>query len=104
MAIAVESIYLALISLVDLVVTVILVNNGTFVEGNPIMRFYLHKGPLPFVAMKLFLVAMPIAVAEWYRRKNPLLVRKTMRVVIYAYLGMYAFGFCVANLPRMAAL
>ena len=104
MTIAVESLYLAVISLIDLAVTVMLVGSGSFVEGNPIMRFYLHKGPMHFIAMKLFLVLMPIVVGEWYRRRNPTLVRRTMRLVIFAYLGMYAFGFCVANLPKLGII
>ena len=101
MCIAVESIYLALISLVDLVVTALLVMSGHFVEGNPIMRFYLHQGPLHFIAVKMFLVLMPIAIGEWYRRRNPVLVRRTMRLVICAYVGAYALGFCLANLPAV---
>jgi hypothetical protein len=103
MYIAVESLYLAVICLVDLMITVLLVANGQFIEGNPIMRFYLYKGPLHFVAVKMFLVLMPIAVGEWYRRRNPVLVRKTMRVVICAYVGVYALGFVLANLPWMSA-
>jgi hypothetical protein len=104
MSIAIESLYLAVICLADLGLTVLLVASGQFVEGNPIMRFYLHKGPAHFVAMKMFLVLMPIVIGEWYRRRNPVLVRRTMRAVICAYLGAYLLGFLLANLRWMAMI
>lgn len=100
MAVAKETKLICLICAFDLAVTWVLIATGRFIEGNPIMKFYLQHGLLAFVAVKLFFIAVPLAIAEWYRRFNPKLVTGTLKLTMYAYLGFYCMGFALANIPR----
>lgn len=96
-AVSVETMIIAVICLADLLVTGLLVGSGQFIEGNPIMNFYLEKGLALFVGVKLYFVIIPLAIAEWYRRRNPALVRGLLRATMYAYLAVYGIGFALAN-------
>jgi len=103
MAVARETKLICMICAFDLALTWALIASGRFVEGNPIMKFYLSHGFLAFVAAKLFFVAIPLAIAEWYRRFNPKLVSNTLKLTMYAYLGFYCTGLALANIPRFAS-
>jgi hypothetical protein len=101
MTVAKETKLICIICLMDLGLTWVLMATGRFIEGNPIMKFYLSHGLPAFVAAKLFFVAAPLAIAEWYRRFNPKLVSNTLKLTLYAYLGFYCTGLALANLPRI---
>jgi hypothetical protein len=100
---SIETYVIAAIGLVDLFLTIALVQGQRAYEGNPIMNFYLSHGMTPFVMMKLVLTAMPLLILEWARRTRPDFVRRLSRVGIGLYLGAYGFGFLKVNLPTLLA-
>ncbi|MCE5314883.1 MAG: DUF5658 family protein [Armatimonadota bacterium] len=92
-----ESIILIAICVIDLVVTLLLVNTKTAVEGNPLMAFYLKYGTGTFVMVKLALVLLPIFVFEWSRQYKPQFVKLMLRATIATYLGVYLMLFLTIN-------
>lgn len=93
-----EAKLLALVCLADLVSTVVLLQMGYAVEGNPLMDYFLRQyGMAAFCAAKLLFVIPPLAFAEWYRRRNDRLVRSTLRGVTMAYITIYVVWVVVAN-------
>ena len=86
-----ESYLLAALCLLDLIVTVYLLNTGVAIEANPILRYYLAAGILSFVAGKLLLSIVPLVVLEILREKRPRFIRNALRTGI----ALYAFFYCV---------
>lgn len=94
-----ETICLALLSMLDLLVTVLLISAGVAEEANPLMAFFLRFGLGSFCLAKLLLVAVPLLTAEWYRRYNERLVVSTLRFVLAAYVLVYIVGVLYCNRP-----
>lgn len=92
-----ESLLLIGICTADLASTLLLLDGGGAIEGNPLMSFYLRYGIGTFVMVKLSLVFLPIFIAEWGKQYKPRFVRNMLRVTIAAYLGMYLLVFLSVN-------
>lgn len=97
MKIARESWALIAICILDLVTTIYLVHKYDAIEANSVMRYYLNLGVVPFILAKMVLVAAPIAVLEWARRRRPQFVRSMLRCAIALYILMYAGGVWKLN-------
>lgn len=81
-----ESIILVAICVVDLGLTLLLVNRYNALEANPLMGFFLRRGVWSFVLAKLVVfLAAPLAIAEWCRLYRPDFVRRMLRVAIVLY-------------------
>lgn len=92
MGIAVESVIIAAIGILDLATTLIWVQHHGAQEGNPIFRYYLALGPHWFAAGKIILLVGPLFVLEWARRRQPRFTLWASRAAIAGYLGLYAIG------------
>jgi hypothetical protein len=92
-----ETLIVAAICVLDLVSTLFLVQHRVASEGNAVMNYYLQMGIAPFVGVKCLLFIPALLIAEWYRRRNPRLVIKTLRLVIVLYLTAYTTVVYRAN-------
>lgn len=102
--VAVESIILSLICLLDLCSTLFWVAYRDAAEANPLMAFYLkNHGVTGFILAKCVFMAMPLMIAEWARRHNPRFVHKALRLAIFAYLTLYLLGVSQINGGAMVA-
>jgi len=103
-ALSPESWVLLFICLADLASTIFLVNSRDAVEANPLMAFYLeHGGTFGFALAKITMLAMPLAVAEWARRKRPRFVQQALRFTIMAYVVSYSLGVFQMNREAITA-
>lgn len=93
-----ESLVLISICTLDLASTLLLLNAGSAVEGNPLMAYYLKYGIGTFVMVKLTLIFLPVFIAEWSKQYRPQFVRFMLRAAIGVYVGIYAFLFLTVNL------
>jgi len=96
-----ESWAIILVCTADLLTTIALLSRGLAEEGNPIMRYYLEHGLIPFALAKLVLVAAPVVIIEWGRRHRPRTVKTLARVGVLGYLTLYASMFFTINVPSM---
>jgi Domain of unknown function (DUF5658) len=92
-----ETLIVAALCLVDLISTLFFVRHHQAGEGNVVMDFYLQHGVLSFVGAKCLLFVPALVMAEWYRRRNPRLIIKTLRFVIVLYITFYSVGVLQAN-------
>jgi hypothetical protein len=99
--ISIETYVIAGIALLDLVLTIALVQGRQAQEGNPLMGFYLSHGLPAFVLAKGVFTAMPLIILEWGRRHRPQFVKAISRAAIAAYVGMYIVMFAQVNLPAL---
>lgn len=97
MKIARESVYIAVIGVADLVTTLLWVKYHGASEGNPVFSLYLRMGFAWFVLMKLILLACPLFLLEFARRRRPRFTLKASRFAIGAYCGLYVVGFFHLN-------
>jgi hypothetical protein len=84
-----ESRLLTVICMADLITTIWFVRQGGASEANPMMRFYLERGIVPFVLAKMALFLGPLVILEWARRRRPRFVRTMMRMAIVLYICLY---------------
>ncbi len=87
-----ETLWLSAICMADLLTTLYWVAQGSAREGNPMMAYFLEMGPGAFIAAKIFTFAPALALAEWYRPRNPRLILRLLRWVIFGYLAGYLGG------------
>jgi len=87
-----EAVFITFICLLDLITTIIWVQQGRAREGNPLMAYFLHLGPWSFITAKLATFVPAIVAAEWYRPYNPVLVHRALRWAIICYLFFYSAG------------
>ena len=80
--IAPESYLLAALCLIDLLLTVYLVQAGVAVEANPILNIYLQAGLWPFIGAKLLLTLGPLTALELLRSRRPGFVQRALRLAI----------------------
>lgn len=97
MKIARESIWIAIIGLADLTTTMLWIHFHGAEEANPVFAHYLKMGIVWFALAKLLLLAGPIVLLEWARRRKPTFTRYASRFAIGAYCGLYAVGFMHVN-------
>lgn len=103
-SLSVESWTILLVCVIDLVLTLVLIEHGLAEEGNPLMRFYLGYGVWAFVLAKSVLVLAPVVILEWGRLYRPRTVKLLARAGIASYLGIYAGMFLLINVPAMSLL
>jgi hypothetical protein len=84
-----ESMVITLICALDLLSTVWLLEAGRATEANPLMAYLLNHSLSLFCGVKMGTVACLVTLAEWYRKYNPVFVRKTMRWTIIGYIVIY---------------
>jgi hypothetical protein len=92
-----ETLIVAALCLMDLLSTLFLVHHRQASEGNFVMDYYLQQGTAAFVGAKCVLFVPALLIAEWYRRRNPRLVIKTLRLVIVLYVTFYSAIVFQAN-------
>src|SRR5262249_19044075 len=92
-----ESLLLICIGVLDLISTLVWVNIHGAQEANPIFRHYLELGPIWFALMKMVMLAAPIFLLEWARRRRPVFTRYASRFAVGAYLLMYVVGVAKLN-------
>jgi hypothetical protein len=61
------------------------------------MAHFLQYGMAAFCAAKLLFVIPPLLVAEWYRRQNDRLVRRTLLLVTLLYVAIWVVGVALLN-------
>jgi len=98
-----ETWIVAVLCAADLISTLVLVQQHGADEGNPLLSFYLQHGTGAFIAAKCLMFIPALLIAEWYRRRNPRLISRTLRGVIVMYLLFYAVGVFQVNRPVTAA-
>ena len=81
-----ESTMLVILGGVALLSTLYLIATHQAVEANPFMRFFLQMGgPIGVIIAKALLLAVPIALAEWARKKHEDFVKKALKIGVAAY-------------------
>ena len=93
-----ESIWLAGICAADTVLTAILLSMGMIREANPLMAYLINYGIGTFCAVKMMMVVPVVALSEWYRRYNPVFVRRSLMAGIIAYTAIYFASVLAVNL------
>jgi hypothetical protein len=99
MALARETLLLAGLCLADLILTAILISTGLFTEGNPILAHYLQYGLGVMCLVKFASFVLPLTVAEWYRRQQPIFVKFVLRSALFLYIVGYVMGVAAVNVP-----
>jgi membrane protein YdbS with pleckstrin-like domain len=61
----------------------------TATEANPVLAHAASVSPQYFLIVKLMTFVPAIALAEWYRRRNPNFVRMGLRVATTVYVTIY---------------
>jgi hypothetical protein len=92
-----ESMVLAAICTVDMLLTLILVQFRLAAEQNPLMSACLNHGDATFVIVKLASFIPFIALVEVHRARNPIFVRNATRWAIVLYIAVYVMFFVRAN-------
>ena len=92
-----ESYLLLLITVLDIIFTRWAVRTGRAVEGNPIMAYYLSKGWIDLIVVKIGIVVMAIIIAEWARSYHPEFVRWMLRFAAVSYLVMYVLAAALSS-------
>lgn len=90
LSISMESSLICLICITDMATTLYWISCGIAIEANPIMARLLQYGVSAFVSIKLLSFIPYIFVSEWYKKHNPIFVRKASRAAIATYLFVYA--------------
>jgi len=72
----------------DCLITAISYSQGLIKEENPIMRFFLKKGIIPFILAKIGMSVIPISLLEILREKYPekrKFIKNCQRIAIVGY-------------------
>lgn len=93
-----ESIWLTAVCLVDAVLTIILVALGIAQEANPLMNYWMQRSLALFFIVKMATVLLAIIAAEYYKRYNPVFVKRVLTLAVFAYIGIYVIGITMVNL------
>src|SRR5436853_539042 len=97
MLLAKETALLAVICSVDLALTSVLIATGCCTESNPILAHYLQYGLEAMCLVKLASFAVPLTLAEYYRRDHPRFVRLVLRTTLVLYVMGYVAGVTAVN-------
>jgi hypothetical protein len=84
-----ETWILAAICLLDLVLTLWLIDAGHAKEANPVMQAALGMGVMWFVAVKCAYTFGPLTLLEMVGRRHTIVVRRYLRLGIGVYLAMH---------------
>lgn len=96
-AVSMETLGLVGICTADTIITAVLWCTGSIEEANPFMAAMLRCSVAMFCAVKLGMLIPLAALVEWYRRYNPIFVKRVMRFGIAAYTGLYIIGVLMVN-------
>ena len=97
MKIAKETWVLLSLGIADLVTTIIFIRQNGAAEANPLFSRYWEMGASAFIAAKLIMLACPLLVLEWARKRNPRFVTFALRGAIAGYVLMYGAGYMHLN-------
>ena len=89
---------LCLLVIADALSTYWLITRGYATEFNPLMNWLIQLSWGAFFGVKFATLAMAVGLAEWYRRRNPLFVRRWLRAGALAYLTLWVVGVAVSSL------
>lgn len=92
-----ETSILILICVLDTFSTAILWMTGIAREANPIMAWVLNHGIEAFYAIRFGMVFLLAGLAEWYKRYDPVFVKRIMQAAIVVYIGIYIVTFISVN-------
>ena len=95
--VAVQSVAICALCAADLASTLWLCGSHGAAEGNPLMAFFLTKGPTASVAAKSALTVGPLVVLEVVRRKRPRLALLALNTVLFCYIAFYGVGVARVN-------
>jgi hypothetical protein len=98
-----ESWILAAIGIADLVTTIVFIEHHGAEEANPLFRHFWNMGLPAFILAKLVLLACPLFILEWARKRSPRFTIRALRGGIAAYILMYGIGFARLNGPEAHA-
>jgi hypothetical protein len=84
-----ETYWMAAISIVDLILTLWLINRGLATEANPLMQNLLNMGVGWFIGFKCLCTFGPLAALELIQRKHGDMVRRYLRLGILAYMSSH---------------
>jgi hypothetical protein len=97
MKIARESWIILAIGLADLITTIIFIQGSSAQEANPLFRRCWEMGLAAFIGAKLAMLAGPLVILEWARRRRPRFTSFALRGAIAAYLVIYGIGCAHVN-------
>jgi len=87
-----------LISLADTVSSVVMLRNGLMEEANPVMRWVWEAGgTVAFVAVKVVLVLVPLAIFNALKIRRYWFVRQIVWITILGYVVIYGIFFYLGN-------
>lgn len=89
-------ILLLLLSCLDAFLTLLLIDRGTVIEGNPIMARILEYGTFPFVTIKFVITALAITVLTLF--KNVKITRFSLPFAIKIYIVVIAYEIYLFSL------
>ncbi|MHB1456175.1 MAG: DUF5658 family protein [Armatimonadota bacterium] len=92
-----ETSILILICVIDTFATAVLWMTGIIREANPIMAWALNYGIELFYAIRFGMIFSLAALAEWYKRFDPIFVERAMQVGIVVYISVYIISFIHVN-------
>lgn len=96
-----ETTLLAALGCADLLVSTFLIGSRRAWEANPLMAVVLaDHGPWAFAAVKALSLSVPLAIAEWARRRSPAFVVSALRIAAIVYAA--ALAFALARLATAA--
>lgn len=78
------------ICMADALSSAFLFHFGLASEANPLLRSAAEAGTVPFLLVKCATFVPALLASEWWRRQRPTLVPKILRVVIAAYVTIFA--------------
>lgn len=84
-----ETWVLGVICVLDLILTLWLIDRGHAVEANPIMKSALSMGVLWFIFVKFIYTVGPLAALEVVGRRYTIMVRRYLRLGIGVYLAFH---------------
>lgn len=94
---------IAVLGIADLITTIVFIEHHGAEEANPLFRHLWEMGLFAFISAKLLLIACPLMVLEWARKRRPLFTMRALRGAIAAYIMLYGIGFVRLNGPEAQA-
>jgi hypothetical protein len=92
-----DSLLLAAVCTADTVITAALLATGYFTEANPLLAFYLQWGIGAMCGVKVLTFVVPIAIAEWYRHREPIFIARLLRITTFLYVCGYLTATATVN-------
>jgi hypothetical protein len=84
-----EGTFLFFVCMLDALSTYLFLHLNIAGEANPLLAPAAAVSPGLFLFVKLLTFIPAIGVAEWYRRVNPMFVRRGLRLTAAIYLSVY---------------